>query len=419
MSVAGVVTGTAIGAALDRARAAGGLRAFITLIAEAEGGAGPLAGVPVAVKDNIAVRGVATTAGTRAFADRIAPRDATVVARLRAAGAAVIGTTNMDEGALGATTDNPFWGRCLNPLGEGLTPGGSSGGSGAAVGAGIVPLALGTDTMGSVRLPAAYCGVWGMKPTRGLIPLTGLVHLSWSLDSIGPLAEGPELILAALRAMAGPDGEDDFALPPPPGWDDARPPGRLVLGVPDWAALSPCEAAVAEGFAAFLARLAAAGVELRPVSVAHWAPGAMRRAGLLVAEAEGSGLLAPALEARPEGFSPAFRAAMAYGAKAAGARVAAAYRVLAEAGAGARAAVAGVDAMLMPTAPQRAFAHGLPVPAGQADFTALANAGGLPALAFPLPALDGGLPLSAQLLGQAFSEGRLVAIARELAGLAA
>jgi aspartyl-tRNA(Asn)/glutamyl-tRNA(Gln) amidotransferase subunit A len=401
--------------AVARARAAEGLHAFITLLPDAVGGEGALAGVPVAVKDNIAVAGVPTTDGTRAFADRVAVRDATVVARLRAAGAAVIGTTNMHEGALGATTDNPFWGRCVNPLKEGFTPGGSSGGSGAVVAAGIVPLALGTDTMGSVRIPAAYCGVWGMKPTRGLIPVTGLSHLSWTLDTIGPIADGPDMLLRALWVMAGPDGEDVFAVPPPEGWDDDSPPARLVLGVPDWAGLSHCEPVVAEGFAAFLTRVAALGVELRPVSVPHWAPAAMRRAGLLVSEAECAGVIGLVLDARPEGFSETFRAAINYGRRAAGEKVATAYRVLAEAGAGVRAVLRTVDAILMPTAPQRAFAHGGPVPAGQADFTALANAGGVPALAFPLAAPDGGLPLSAQLVGPAFSEGRLVAMARVLA----
>ena len=403
-----------IAEAIARARAREDLRAFITLLPDAVGGEGPLAGVPVAVKDNIAVAGVATTDGTFAFRDRVAARDATVVARLKRAGTAVIGTTNMHEGALGATTDNPFWGRCVNPLKDGFTPGGSSGGSGAAVAAGIVPLAIGTDTMGSVRIPAAYCGVWGMKPTRGLVPVTGLSHLSWTLDTIGPIAEGPEMLMRALRVMAGPDGEDVFAVPPPDGWDDDRAPGRVVLGVPHWAALSPCEGVVAEGFAAFVSRVAALGVEVRHVTVPHWAPGAMRRAGLLVAEAECGAMIGGVIDTRPEGFSEGFRAAINYGRRAAGEKVAAAYRVLAEAGAGVRAVLRDVDAILMPAAPQRAFAHGGPVPAGQADFTALANAGGVPALVFPMPAPDGGLPLSAQLVGPAFSEGRLVGIARVL-----
>jgi aspartyl-tRNA(Asn)/glutamyl-tRNA(Gln) amidotransferase subunit A len=404
-----------IAEAIARARAREDLRAFITLLPEAVGGEGALGGIPVAVKDNIAVAGVATTDGTAAFADRIAARDATVVARLKAAGAAVIGTLNMHEGALGATTDNPFWGRCMNPLKAGFTPGGSSGGSGAVVAAGIVPLALGTDTMGSVRIPAAYCGVWGMKPTRGLVPVTGLSHLSWSLDTIGPLADGPEMLMRALRVMAGPDGEDVFAVPPPLGWDDDDTPvAGIVLGLPDWGALSPCEGAVVEGFGAFVDRVRGLGVAVRPVEVPHWVPSVMRRAGLLVAEAECAGMVGAAMAARPEGFSDAFRAAIAFGARAAGEKVAAAYRVLAEAGAGARAGLRGVDALLMPTAPQRAFAHGGPVPAGQADYTALANAGGLPALAFPVRAADGGLPLSAQLVGGPFTEGRLVAMARVL-----
>jgi aspartyl-tRNA(Asn)/glutamyl-tRNA(Gln) amidotransferase subunit A len=127
---------------------------------------GPLDGVPVAIKGNIALQGIATTDGTRAFAHRIATQDAFVVTRLRSAGAVIVGTLNMHEGALGATTDNQFWGQCQNPLAPGFTPGGSSGGSAASVAAGIIPLTLGTDTMGSIRIPAAYCGLWGLKPTH-------------------------------------------------------------------------------------------------------------------------------------------------------------------------------------------------------------------------------------------------------------
>jgi aspartyl-tRNA(Asn)/glutamyl-tRNA(Gln) amidotransferase subunit A len=401
--------------AIARAKDLSGLHAFITLFdAPLPAGEGPLSAMAMAVKDNIAIGGVPCTDGTRAFTGQVPARDATVVARLRAAGAAIIGTLNMHEGALGATTDNPFWGRCDNPIAPGHTPGGSSGGSAAAVAAGIVPATLGSDTMGSVRIPAAYCGLWGLKPTRGLVPVTGLSHLSWTLDTIGPIAAKPTDLAAVLRVIAGPDADDPETVVPPLGWDTKAAPDQIRLGLPDWAALADCEPAVRDGFDAFINALRANSIHIVPVTIPGWSPGALRRAGLLVAEAEAGHLLGATLDAHPEGFSEMFRTAIGYGRSAPGSKVAASYRALHLTGLAARAAMGGVDALILPTAPQRPFPHGQPAPANQADFTALANAAGLPALAFPIPALDGGLPCSAQLIGPAFSDMALIALAERL-----
>lgn len=405
-------------AALARIDAAdGAVRAFISVLpqsARAEAAAsdaraaagnlrGPLDGVPVAVKDNIAVAGVATSCGTWAFPEPAAA-DAEVVARLRAAGAVIVGSLNMHEGALGATTDNPFHGRCVNPLRNGFTPGGSSGGSAAAVAAGMVPVTLGTDTMGSVRIPAAYCGLWGLKPTRGAVPVAGLVCLSWTLDAIGPLARSPGEIGEVMGALVD-------------GWAEAAPvdPATLRLGVPDAAALTECEPVVLEGFEAALSALSAAGATLVLVEVAGWAPGALRHAGLLVSEVEGAEVLGEAVEG--PGLSDGFRAMLRYGRDANAGRLARAYRILGEVAAAFDAAVAGVDALLLPTAPQRAFAHGGPVPANQADFTALANAAGAPALTMPLAAPDGGLPCAAQIMGRRGTDARLLAIGKAMRAL--
>ncbi len=164
-------------------------------------------GAPIAVKDNIDMAGVVTTNGLPG--GRRAGADAAVVARLREAGAVLLGKTNLHEAAFGTTTFNPHWGMTHNPHREGWTAGGSSGGSGAAVAAGLAAAALGSDTMGSVRLPAAYCGCFGLKPTWGAVPLDGVVPLSPRLDHVGPLTRIAEDALLLFEVMAGrPAGEE-------------------------------------------------------------------------------------------------------------------------------------------------------------------------------------------------------------------
>jgi aspartyl-tRNA(Asn)/glutamyl-tRNA(Gln) amidotransferase subunit A len=196
---------------------------------------GALHGVPVALKDNIDTAGLRTSAASALFADRVPAEDAEVVRRLKAAGVVVLGKLNMDEFGLGGNSVVTYWEPVRNPWAPGRSAGGSSGGAGAAVAAGLCFAALGTDTTGSLRIPAAFCGVVGLKPTYGRVSTHGVIPLSWTLDHVGPLARTVEDVAIVLAAIAGHDAADPASAPADVA-DYARettaPLGALRLGIP-------------------------------------------------------------------------------------------------------------------------------------------------------------------------------------------
>ena len=369
----------------------------------------PLDGVMVAVKDNLAMAGVAWTAGVRGRRHLVADADASAVARLRAAGAILLGGTNMDEAALGAVTDNPTFGRCINPLGAGLTTGGSSGGSAAAIAAGFADLALGTDTMGSIRVPAAYCGIAGFKPTYGAVDRSGLAMLCPSLDTIGPLARQTRLLWPALQAIADPQARTRWA--DRPGAPDLA---GLRFAVPSQVRSVQCQDAVWAGLTRTIDAIRALGGHVEEIDLSGWDPHGARRAGLLVIEAEGAAELADLMESA-DALSMNLRKLLAFGRDAPKEKVEAARDLIATAAKAATDAFANVDAILMPTSPQRAFAHGTPVPANQADLTALANFAGCPAAALPVAVPGDSLPSSIQILGPRWSDPAVLAWAELMA----
>ena len=374
--------------ALVRANAP--LNAFTDFDGSAEGGGGALAGLTVGVKANIAVAGMPWTAGCEVYRGRVAPKDAAVVTKLRAAGAAIIGMLNMEEAALGAKTDNPWFGKTQNPHKTGYTPGGSSGGSGSAVAAGLCDIALGTDTMGSVRIPAAYCGVYGFKPAQTSVSQEGLELAEEWLDCIGPLARSLDLLESAARVMT------DF------GDGDAAS-GPLVTlaetGV-------DCELEVIEKFRDVI-RLA--GSEIAVAQLAH-PLSRIRFAGFIKTS---KAMAAHFADAGQDKLSANLKKLLTYGPKRSDADWAEDQAILAETEQAVQDIVAKHAAIILPTAPQGAFSHSEDAPANQADYTCLANIANLPAISLPMGVDDAGMPLGLQIVGRTGHEADLFQLARE------
>ena len=235
----------------------------------AQEGVTALTGIPVAIKDNICTEGIRTTCGSRLLADYYPIFDATVVAKLKQAGAVLLGKTNLDEFAMGSATKYSFYGLTRNPWDRNRVAGGSSGGSAAAVAAGMVPLALGSETGGSIRQPAAFCGVWGLKPTYGRVSRYGLVPYAPSFDQIGPMARNAQDLFLLFQGISGYDPLDPTSLPAPGETDgdlSASIQG-LRVGLPREFFGAGLDAKVKERVLAVAKVLAEAGCELMELSL--------------------------------------------------------------------------------------------------------------------------------------------------------
>ncbi|MGI9667634.1 MAG: amidase [Acidimicrobiia bacterium] len=226
---------------------------------------GPLAGVPIALKDLIDDAGMPTTNGS-SFPTEVATTSASVVRRLGAAGAVIVGRVGLHEFAFGFTSENPWFGPVRNPWDPDTSPGGSSGGSAAVVAAGVVPVAIGTDTGGSVRVPAALCGIMGLKVTHGRVPLTGVTPLVGSLDTVGPLARTVDDLAASYIAMAGDDASDPWSQNRAVDGDQVHSPEGIRLGVPAPWNDGPMSDTVRADVATFLERCSSLGIEIVELS---------------------------------------------------------------------------------------------------------------------------------------------------------
>jgi aspartyl-tRNA(Asn)/glutamyl-tRNA(Gln) amidotransferase subunit A len=362
-----------------------------------------LDGAPIAVKANIAVKGAPWHAGIRAFAERVAPEDAACVAALRRQGAIILGLTAMDEGAISGTGDNPWLGRTHNPRRRGYSPGGSSSGAGAAVAAGLCAAALGTDTMGSVRLPAALCGCVGYKPSRDIISRDGVVPLANSLDHVGVLARS--VADCALVAAGAADGLDP----------DKEELGAVDLGIIANLDGLPIDAEAKTAIAALIERAAASGARIVPLDFAGYDFSRVRKNCLLAIEVEAMAEY-PWLATETAGFSDGFVQMLRYGASQPEARIAQAYDAIAQAGAFIREKLSEVAALILPMTPGPAHRFEDAPPANLGDFAAPANVAGAAALAIPIGLSPDGLPLSVQCLG--LDDAATLGVARWIEALA-
>jgi len=404
--------------------------------------AGPLAGLPFALKDNMNLAGTPTTCASRLLAGYVSPYDCSAAARLAAAGGRYLGKTNMDEFAMGSSGEHSAHGPTRNPWNLACSPGGSSSGSAAAVAADLALVALGSDTGGSIRLPAAFCGIVGVKPSYGRVSRYGLVAFASSLDQIGPLAKSVADAALVLELIMGHDPRDASSLraPVPALRSELQRSLRgLRLGLPRELEQLALAAPVRAAWEAAAAALAAEGAQRVAVELPHLERAVAAYAILANAEAasnlarfdglrygrraEGEGLAATLTRSRSEGFGPEVKRRILLGNFALASGYYAAYYLRAQAlrarlAADFAAAFADCDAILLPTAAAPAFRLGEkladPLAMYLTDlFTLPASLTGLPAASVPTAVAEG-LPIGMQLVTRRLDEATLIRVAAGL-----
>jgi len=411
-------------------------------LAAEEGPLPPLAGVPIGIKDVMVTKGVRTTAGSKILGTFIPPYDCTAVARLEAAGAIVLGKLNCDEFAMGSSNENSAYGPVRNPRDKSRVPGGSSGGSAAAVAAGMAVATLGSDTGGSIRQPASFCGVVGLMPTYGRVSRYGLIAFASSLDHIGPLTRTVRDAAVVLRVIAGRDPMDSTSADVPvPDYETelAKPVQGLRLGVPKEYFGDGLDPEVRAAVEAAIARVGAQGAEIVPISLPH-TPYAVP-AYYVIATAEASANLArydgvrygyrsPQARtlaemyrrSRDEGFGAEVKRRIMLGTYALSAGYYDAYYLKAQKvrtllARDFETAFQQVDAILTPTTPTAAFKIGEktddPLAMYLADiYTVTGDLVGVPGVSVPCGMTASGLPIGLQVMGRHFDEGTVLRVAQ-------
>jgi len=396
------------------------LNAFITVsgekglaearAAEKEIGAGrwrgPLHGIPIALKDLFDTAGLRTTAASAQYAERVPAEDAEVVRRLKAAGAVILGKLNMDEFAYNFTSETSFYGPSRNPWDTRCTPGGSSGGSAIAVSAGMCFAALGSDTGGSIRLPAAFCGITGLKPSYGRVPVKGAVPLAWSLDHVGPMCRSARDAATVLTVIGG-GGVDTEAR--------AMPAKKLRLGVPkgtEWRATDPGVRDAVDGALKLLGGLCQGveEVELPALPPSPQLP-ILPLTYSTIIQAEAYAFHEDMLKRRPERYHAGTRRSIENGAKVGVGEYARALREMERLRSDIGRVFERVDLVITPTAPGAAFELGTTADLVFLRNTAPWNLYGLPTISVPCGFTAGGLPIGLQITGGAGQDDKVLRLA--------